>query len=303
MKPRGLGKGLGSLIPNKINPPEKIAQSNDTTSKKMHEVGERVMQISVTAIKANPYQPRHHFAEQELQDLMSSIKKHGILQPLVVTAVEGEEGQYELIAGERRLRASQALGLKTVPAIVKKADNETKLAWALIENIQRHNLNAVEEAKAYKQLLDEYHLTQEEVAERVGKGRSVVANALRLLELPDEIQQAIVDRRISAGHAKALAGLPTLEEQKKLFHKIMSLGMNVRDTEKEVKEVVVNKHIRKVQFDPTIQAYEDQLQSQLGTKVSIAKKKKGGSIVIDFFSDEEMHSLVNQLAGADEFHI
>jgi ParB family chromosome partitioning protein len=229
-----------------------------------------------------------------LEDLVASIKVHGVLQPITVT--EKVDGGYELIAGERRLRASQIAGRPTIPAIVKQATQVEKLELALIENIQRQDLNPIEEAFAYQRLMDEFHLTQEEVGERVGKSRPTVANLVRLLDLPQPIQKALMDGVISAGKAKALLSLKDEKEQFRVFADMVGHGMSVRAVEQTVSGHDPASRKGSVRRDPNLMAQEKLLEERLGTKVMIHKKGEKGTIVIDFSSLEELKRLVGELS-------
>lgn len=283
-----LGKGLNSLIPQQKT--RKIIR---------HETGiangeTRVWDVPITEIVPNSEQPRKEFSHQELEDLVNSIKKHGILQPLVVT--EKADGGYELIAGERRLRASQIAGLVTVPAIVRSVTQQEKLELALIENIQRQNLNAIEEAFAYRRLMDEFNLTQEEVAEQVGKARSTIANLTRLLDLPEAIQRALVDKKISVGQAKALLSLNSEQEQINVFKSMLGERMTVREVESVVQNRPEISRKGSVRRDPNIMASERILEEALGTKVHITQKGEKGKIEIEYYSEEDLKRLLNQLS-------
>ena len=286
-----LGTGLSSLIPNKLN------KENIPLQKKSFAVSnsDEVVKIPVENIVPNPNQPRYYFDENNLKELSESIKEHGIIQPILVTKTNGDK--YELIAGERRLQASKLLGLKEIPAIVRLATNQQKLELALVENIQRHNLNPVEEAKAYQKLSKEFNLTQEEIAKKTGKSRSTIANIIRLLDLPIEIQRGIIVGKITEGHARAILGLENSEKQRALYELILKNNLTVRATENKVKEVTVHTHKRKVlkQADPYLQNLEDNLQQKLGTKVKIKKHGTTGKITIDFFSEEEFNKIVKLL--------
>ncbi len=279
-----LGKGLGSLIPTKE--PTRVAPPLTNTDL---DVSGRIVEVAPALISVNPHQPRKNFNPHELEDLIESIKLHGIIQPLVVTH-KGEG--YELIAGERRLRSAKAMGLATVPVIVRDVAEQQKLEIALIENIQRKQLNALEEAYSYQRLMNEFNLTQEEAARRVGKSRSSVANMLRLLELPAEVQQAIMDEKISEGHARAIAALPTVEQQLQLLSKIIANNITVRGAEDEVKRV---KGTVKKSFDPLVVEYEDKLRKALGTPVRITKKGTRGDVTIPFNSLEDFKALIDRL--------
>jgi len=287
MKKTSLGTGLSSLIPNK----------NGTTNKasdiktKSHRITE-VIKISIDKIVPNPSQPRFYFDKDNLKNLSESIKLHGVIQPIIVTKIDSDK--YELIAGERRLQASKLIGKKDIPAVVRLATNQEKLELALVENIQRHDLNPIEEAKAYKKLQTEFNLTQEDVAKKAGKNRSTVANTIRLLDLPVEIQRGLIEEKITEGHARAILGIENPEKQRALYELILKNNLNVRATENKVKEVTVHTYKRKTskQTDPHIQGIEDKIQQKLGTKVKINKKNGSGKIIIDFFSEEEFEKIV-----------
>lgn len=314
----GLGRGLASLIPQrKKNSAAKETNyfgansGNDdalvvkkSKSSKAKSLGKKeitsinktsgISNIPVDDISPNPYQPRKYFDEEKLQELGESIKDHGILQPLVVGKLENNK--YELIAGERRLEASKIAGLEKVPVIIKKFNNEEKLEIALIENIQRHNLNVVEEAIAYKRLRDEFDLTQEEVAQKVGKSRSAVANTLRLLNLPIEIQRALTSGKITEGHARMILTITNPEKQRALFELILKENLNVRQVEKKVREVSIASHKRKAKIrDPEMEDRENRLGTLLGTKVKIKKTREGGQIIVDYYSGEEFNNIFNKL--------
>lgn len=262
---------------------------------------QEIHHVALTSIDTNPWQPRHEFSSDELNGLAESIKLHGILQPLVVT--EQPSGRYRLIAGERRFRASKLAGLSRVPVIVRKASAEEQLELALIENIQRQDLNAMERAKAYRRLMDEFHLTQEQAAKRLGKGRAALANTLRLLDLPEQIQKAISAGRITEGHAKVIAGLPAAQ-QIKFFDKVSTHGLSVRETErlaKEQRERIKNAGAKPDQTnDEDLGAhYRELLESHLGTKVEV-KGSDTGELSVHFFSEEELIRVVKKILGKDE---
>ncbi len=250
---------------------------------------ESVVNAPLHAIVPNPEQPRAQFDKEKLAELAQSIREHGILQPLVVTR-KGEG--YELIAGERRLQASKLAGLTEVPVIIRSADERTKLELAIIENTQRHNLNPIEEAKAYLRLMEEYGLHQEEVAKKMGKSRSLVANTVRLLHLPIEIQRALIEGKISEGHAKALLGIENPEKQRALFEMIIKSGLTVRETEMEARAVSVRPHVRsEVQIPPEFSERLEKLREKLGTRVKLSPVGQGGKIVIEYYSTEELQGL------------
>lgn len=289
MAKTSLGTGLSSLIPNKLN------KENNTPLRKGGFVNSNeVIKIPIENVVPNPKQPRKYFAEENLKELAESIKEHGVIQPIIVT---GTDGKYELIAGERRLQASKLAKMNEIPAIVRLATSQQKLELALVENIQRHNLNAIEEAKAYQELHNEFNLTQEEIAKRTGKSRSAIANIIRLLELPIEIQRGVIEEKITEGHARAILGLDNPEKQRALYELILKNNLTVRAVEDKVREITVHTHKRKTlkQANPYIQDLEDNIQQKLGTKVKIKKKGTTGKITIDFYSEEEFKKVVELL--------
>lgn len=288
-----LGKGLSSLIPQKSNITHQTSISSSTGNKADNT--NIVLQVPVENIVPNPEQPRQVFEIEALQELSDSIKDKGVLQPLVAT--ELGDGNYELIAGERRLQASKLAGLKTVPVVVKQAGNAMeKLELALIENIQRRDLNPMEKAVSFKKLREEFHLTQEEVAKKLGKTRSSIANTLRLLELPEEIQNAIKEGKISEGHARSILAIKDPEKQKLLFSAILQDKLSVRDAERVVNQVKVRLHDRIVATsDPEIKSLENRLIELLGTKVSLNKKGEQGKIIIEFYSEEELNNIIKRI--------
>lgn len=262
----------------------------------------RLTQVAVERIKPNPWQPRKIFKQEYLKELADSIKEHGILQPLVVVPMP--DGYYQLIVGERRLRASQLAGLTEVPVIVRDAmEEQQKLELALIENIQRHNLDPIEEAQAYQQLIDQYTLTQDEVARKVGKGRTTVTNMLRLLNLPLKIQRAVADGIISEGHARPLLSLPGLEKQLAMFDEVVKENMTVRQVEARAREVMERpKQVKapRSSSDPQVAALESELRGKLGTKVKIQKSGESGKIMIEFYSQEELQSFMDKISSISE---
>lgn len=305
MLKNGLGRGLASLIPNKLTNQPTAPPGGESDYQLDDEKTEKVRQIDIFKIEANPLQPREHFDYDDLEDLVNSIKKHGILQPLIVTPLTN--GRFQLITGERRLKASQILELKTVPCLIRDAQELEKLELSLIENIQRANLNPLEEAKAYKKLIEEFNLTQEEAGERVGKKRATIANTLRLLELPEPVKQALKENKISASHAKAILAASGEKKQLKLLERILKFNLSVRETEGEIKlaslalgrsgKVAVKSHLRAVgQKDLEILEKEDELRKALNTKVTINKKGEGGTVTIDFYSPEELNDLIKKIA-------
>lgn len=281
-----LGKGLNSLIPQ--------SSSRKHVHKETDGDSQKIWHIPLSEIVPNSEQPRKNFSHSDLEDLVSSIKKHGVLQPVTVT--ERNDGGYELIAGERRFRASTIAGLATVPAIVRQVTAQEKLELALIENIQRQDLNPIEEAFAYQRLMDEFQLTQEEVSQAVGKSRPVIANTVRLLQLPDVVQKALVDGQISTGKAKALLSLKDEKEQMKVFASMMGEGVTVRDVERAVAQKGPASRKGSVRRDPNVAAQEEILEGKLGTKVRITQKGGRGTIVIDYYSRDELKRLLDILS-------
>ena len=293
MNKYGLGRGLGSLIPKKSNT-KLVHPIQDIEDKNLYSgsIEERVIKASVNNIQSNPWQPRTNFDKQKLEELVDSIKEHGIIQPLIVT--KAEDG-YQLIAGERRLKAAKMLNMFKVPVIVRDVDNMKKLEISLIENIQRSNLNLLEEAEAYNRLMDEFNLTQEQVSKKVGKNRSTVANILRLRNLPNSIKKYLTDERITFGHAKLLLSLSSEKKQKELLKKVLVKDLNVSETNDEVKKVSVRAHKRAIQKDPNILAKEEELRNYLNTKVKIKDKKGRGNISIDYYSKEELRDILGKI--------
>jgi ParB family chromosome partitioning protein len=276
----GLGRGLGALIPQ--------------TSP----AGAVPVDIPISRIKGNPYQPRQRVEQQALERLASSIAVHGVLQPVLVTEVlDG----YQLVAGERRVRAAQIAGLEHVPAIVRQMAPREQLAVSIVENIQRADLNAMEEAHAYRQLADEFKLTQDQIATQVGKARPTIANTLRLLDLEAVVQEALGDGHITEGHARALIGT-TPAMQRQLVDAVMSRGLSVRQTEELVRRLrerpaAVSRS--KAPIDGEMERLEEDLRRALGTKVVLARSRKGGRIVIEYYSDEEFSRLFERLTGGN----
>ncbi len=281
-KYQGLGRGLGSLIPSQ----------DENASTGIKSGNKEIMEVAINSIEANPHQPRTSIEETNLDDLVNSIRVHGIIQPLLVSPTK--DG-YQLIAGERRFRAAKILGLKTIPAIVRRSDEVEKLELAIIENMQREDLNPLERANAYHRLIEEFSYTQDEVARKLGQSRSQVANGLRLLQLPEEVKKAIINNKITEGHAKALLSLSTGKEQLQFLEKIISNELTVRDVESQVRKVKVKSHQRKKGQNYDVIKKEDLLTEALRTKVKITKRGGKGKITIEFYSDEELNSLINKL--------
>jgi ParB family chromosome partitioning protein len=252
-----------------------------------------VAEVNIELVLPNPHQPRLYFNEEKIEELANSIKQHGIIQPLIVTQ-KGNE--YELIAGERRLQAAKRAGLSKVPVIVREIEEKEKLEMAIVENVQRHDLNAVEEAKAYQRLMDEFQMHQDEVADKMGKSRSAVANKVRLLNLPVEIQKALAEGKITEGHAKAILSVVNPEKQRALFELIVKNNLTVRQVEERTKEIVVREHQRVSHVDPAIKELEEKLIAILGTKVKVTRSGEGGKIMIDFYSQEDLNSILAKIS-------
>jgi len=291
MANNSLGRGLSSLIPQKVKKvataPDGDAVVNLTSELDLS----RVLQIDPNKIKPNPMQPRRSFNEHQLQTLADSIKQYGMIQPLIVTEKNGE---FELIAGERRLRAAKSLGLKTVSAIIRQADELEKLELALVENLQREDLNPIEAALAYRKLLDEFNLTQDELAARVGKSRPVISNTLRFLNLPEEIQEALMSGRISEGHGKVIAGLDSEAKQFSLYKKILHNQLTVGQAMGETRAMGGTKEAR-IKINYADKDKEFAFRQYFGTKAQIKRKGHGGEIIIYFFSDEELDEIVGKV--------
>ena len=280
-RPQGLGRGLGALIPQRSGSAPGPAE------------------IPLARIEANPHQPRQRFHDAALDALTASIREHGVIQPVLVTeTVNG----YQLIAGERRVRAARLAGLERIPAVVRQAADSQQLELALVENLQRSDLDAIEAAQAYQQLLDQFGFTQERLAERLGRARSTIANTLRLLDLDPAVQSAIVDGSISEGHGRALGGVPAAH-QRRLLPTVIGQALSVRQTEELVRRVreprlpAENAPVAAPELDPDRDRVEEDLRRALGTKVSLAKTRRGGRIVIEYYSDEELGRLYERLVG------
>ena len=293
VKRNGLGKGLDSLIPNKNEKKPKTSAKIDDRENKEEEVlksGE--IMVKINQVEPNRDQPRKDFDEDALVELADSIKQFGILQPLIV---QKKKDYYEIIAGERRWRAAKIAGVKEVPVIVKEFTDQEIVEISLIENIQRENLNPIEEAMAYKRLLEEFNLKQDEVAERVSKSRTAVTNSMRLLKLSPRVQQMIVDDMISTGHARALLAIDDEEQQYILANKIFDEKLSVRETEKLVKALKnPKKEIKKPKSEHTFvyDNIEEQMKNIIGTKVSVNPKANGkGRIEIEYYSEEELERI------------
>jgi ParB family chromosome partitioning protein len=280
-KRSGLGKGLEALIPT--GQPEPTGGPGG------------LMQVAIDLIQRNPRQPREKFDLEELENLAASIREHGVIQPLVVSP--GKNGIYILIAGERRLQASRKAGLRTVPVVIRHATDQQLLELALIENVQREDLNPIEEAEAYQHLAKEFKMSHEMIAERVGKSRVAVTNTIRLLDASAAVKQALVDGRITEGHARALLALNSAKAQEVLLNQIVNLDLSVRQTEALARKYSGQKPASKKRANPSadVSDVERRLRSSLGTKVLLKHGKRGGTVTIYYYSDEELDSLLEKL--------
>ena len=272
----GLGRGLSSLIPQR-------AQQATTT------------EIPLDRIRPNPRQPRQRMDPDELDSLAASVREHGVLQPILVT--ETLDG-YQLVAGERRFRASQQAGLERIPAVIRQLADRDQLELALVENLQRADLGPMEEAHAYHALVADFEMTHEQIAQRVGRAKSTVANTLRLLDLDPAVQQALVEGRLTEGHARAIGGL-AIEQQARVAQSVIDQQFSVRQAEELVRRLREPKTPRATPrtLDPDLERVEDDLRRRLGTKVTLARSRKGGRIIIEFYSDEELGQLYDRLIG------
>jgi len=286
MERRALGKGLGALIP------EQVVEGG------VHR--EEIVYVQSGQIKPNPFQPREDFDQTSIEELAQSIKEKGVIQPLLVRR-RGDN--YELIAGERRFRATNILGLKEIPVIVREVSDQDSLELALIENIQREGLNPIEEAHAYQHLMDKFKVTQEKISEVLGKARVTITNTLRLLKLPHEIQEEMKKGRISFAHGRALLEIEDTNHQRKLVQDIISKGLSVRELESLIKRSrpkLLKRKIGQGQREPLVAILEEQLQHALATKVRISKRKKRGHINIEFYSQEDLERIVNVIKGGNK---
>ncbi len=281
---RGLGRGLDALI----------------TSEAADESG--VATVDIDSLEPNPLQPRSEWDDERLAELARSIREHGVIQPLIVTRGVGRK-PFQIIAGERRWRAAQLAGLREVPALVRDVSSMEALELALVENVQRADLNPIEEALAFRQLVTEFGLTQEKVAERVGKSRSAVANTLRLLDAPEEVRAAVLRGVISAGHARALLAADGRDAQLRLLEQVIERGLNVRQTERLVaageRQEETTQVVDKPALSPDERAVLNRLQQHLGTKVDFNRGRDGGQIVIHYYSDEELNGILERIGAAD----
>ena len=291
-KKGGLGKGLDSLITDKVNKPGAAKDTSLTPTE------DQAVMVPINKVEPNKEQPRKHFNEDALLELSESIKQMGIIQPIVV---QNRNSYYEIIAGERRWRAAKQAGLKKIPVIIKNYTEQEIVEISLIENIQREDLNPIEEAFAYKRLLEEFNLKQDEVAERVSKSRTAVTNSIRLLKLNEKVQQMVIDDMIQTGHARALLGIEDLEKQYNMAQKVFDEKLSVRETEKLVKKVQKEKEeVEKTKMDKQLeivyQDLEEKMKQILGTKVSInAKDENKGKIEIEYYNKEDLDRLIDMI--------
>lgn len=305
MAKKVLGRGLGAFFPD-YNESSGENKSNDSKPAPVTiDPAERVnvvLNIPVEHIRPNPHQPRTEFNEEALNQLSHSIKRHGLIQPITVRYL-GQK-RFELISGERRLRATKLAGIPEIPAYIREVNDEEIIAFALIENIQREELNPLEIALGYQRLIDECDYTQAEVAERVGKNRTTVTNMLRLLQLPDFIQAAVRDESISSGHARSLINLKREKDQKKILKQIVTKELSVRQTEDLVRSLEKKNETKKIPSvktrpDPFLEDISKKLRNKLGTKVDIKAKGKGGEIRIEFYSNDDLERLIQLLNEAE----
>ena len=296
---RGLGKGMGALIPPELvevraqqqeQPPASAAAPTQSTEERSYR------KVPIGSIVPNRLQPRTIFDEEKIRELADSIREQGLIQPLLVTPMS--DGRFELIAGERRLRASRLAGLVEVPVVVRKVDDEALLGLAIIENIQREDLNPIEEARAFQELLQQFDYTQEDVAKKVGRSRAAVANSLRLLTLPRVVQEDVAAGRYSAGHARAILAVDGLHEQLKLRERIIKEMPTVRDVEKMVQSLASGGK-KTVRNRPSLSTQQTELvetmKSRLGTKVQLLTRGSGGKVVIDYYSAQDLDRIYRQI--------
>jgi len=274
----GLGRGLAALIPQRG-----AGQAGS-------------VELPISAISRNPYQPRQAFEQAQLDELATSIAEHGVLQPILVSEIPGG---FQLIAGERRLRAAEMAGLERIPALVRTADDSAQLAWALIENLQRSDLNALEAAAAYKRLVDEFGLSHDDVAGRVGKSRSAIANSLRLLDLAPEVKDALLRGAITEGHARAIAGIEDPVQEAAVSMDVESRGLSVRQTEELVRRLHRERPAKTPrERAPDVDRLESALRDSLATKVTINTARKGGRITIEYYDEDDLERLYERLTGS-----
>lgn len=292
--PAGYPQGSSSNASNQSYKAEVASGAASVVSEKLTYEDAVIQEIEITKIAPNPFQPRKNFEPAALRELADSIKEHGVIQPLVVTKIPTG---FELVVGERRFRAALLAGLQTVPAIIKQQMvDQTKLEVALIENIQRKELNPIEEAQAYERLMKTFNLTQEEVAKKVGRSRPAVANTVRLLNLPAEVQRAVIEGKLAEGHARALLGLADAEKILLLYKKVIEQKWNVREVEDKVRELMQRRSMDSAAPDPKLMAMESELRMRLGAQVKILRQGQGGKITIEFYSDEELSDIIGKMA-------
>jgi ParB family transcriptional regulator, chromosome partitioning protein len=288
-KKRGLGRGLDALI-------EARADSRDE---------DQVTEIDLDWIEPNPFQPRSELDPDELDSLAASIREHGVIQPVIVTQGDGAV-PYRLVAGERRWRAARQAGRTSIPVIIRESSPRSMLELALIENIQRADLNVLEEATAYRQLIEDFGLTHSELAQRVGRSRSTISNALRISQCPPEVQQALLNGTITEGHARALLGLPSSVEQVAALQVVVGRDLSVRQTEQLVRDwghdnTRSESKPTPATVDPVQRDFEERLQRSLGTRVELRRGRRGGQLIIHYYSDEELEAISSRLLDPDEF--
>jgi ParB family chromosome partitioning protein len=290
-KKTGLGRGLDALIPSGDFAPESMSVN----------ISSGYESLPIIAISPNPRQPRSQMDKDELSELADSIRENGIIQPLIVTPAD-ESGKYILIAGERRLVAAGLAGMDSVPVIVREASEQQRLELALIENVQRTNLAPLEAAEAFRQLADDFNLSHEQIAQKLGKSRVSITNTLRLLKLPEEVRQALSKGDISEGHARGLLGLPTPQAQSAALQMIIKNELNVRKTEELVQKLIGQRPQSEPKHppQPDVSFLEERLRQRLGTRVSLHPRKNGGTLVIHYYSDEELDQLILRILGQSE---
>ncbi|MBL7053711.1 ParB/RepB/Spo0J family partition protein [Patescibacteria group bacterium] len=279
-----LGRGIGALIPSK--------SIRKHSQEVLGKTKENVLLIPINQINPNPNQPRKNFAHSEMEELINSIKKNGIIQPIILTKISSSPDKYEIIAGERRWRSAKFLEMDEVPSLVRSIKNNEKLEISLIENIQRKDLNPMENAVAYQRLIDEFNLTQEQISERIGKSRANIANTLRLLTLPDIIQQAVRDERITEGHAKALLAIKNEQSRKLMLKRILGAGLTVRET---AQIAAGNKFRKKITPDRNLLAKEEELSLFLETKVKLQPTVKKVKIIIEAYNNDDLNRIINKI--------
>ena len=301
VKKRGLGKGLDMLIPNKADT-QKVRQMSTEAAASRQPEGERIATLPLQKVEPNRSQPRKKFDTKGLNELADSIREHGVITPILV---QKEDDYYQIVAGERRWRAAKIAGLKEIPAIIKNYEGAEKLAVSLIENIQREDLDVIEEAQAYRQLIDDYSLTQEQVAKRVSKSRTAITNAMRLLNLDERVQTMLAEGAIAMGHARALLAIKSKTAQYALAQKVAAQQMSVREVERAVKQLSgtqgkASKTRKKKESDPYLRDMEEKMAQAVGTKVIISEKARGkGKIEIEYYSMAELDRLFEIIRHAD----